>query len=272
VRRLLSDGGELRVTLAPECRVTGQVVSAELQQLGGKVGWSNLELMRDGRSVAHTSSIGGGFDFVAPPGEYTLGASSEDLTGRSIKIVVPPLQSELALDPLELKASTFSLLKGKPAPELESVMGWSGKSVKLADLKGQYVLVEYWGFWCGPCIKQMPMLVELHEKFGGKGLTVVGVHMDLGGDVDTAAKLDEKMARVVKDVWKGKALPFPSALVSGKREGEEQRPGGTVKRYGITSFPTTVLIGPDGKIVGKFHARDIMDATATVEKLLGGKK
>jgi thiol-disulfide isomerase/thioredoxin len=134
------------------------------------------------------------------------------------------------------------------------------------------VLVDFWGFWCGPCIGAMPVLVELHEKFGEKGLTIVGVHMDLGGDVDTAAKLDEKMAHVVKDVWKGKVLPFPSALVSGKRGGEDDKPGGTIKRYGINSFPTTVLIDPEGKVVGKFHARDIKAATAAVEKLLGGKK
>ena len=74
-------------------------------------------------------------------------------------------------------------------------------------------------------------------------------------------------AQVVKDVWKGKNLPFPSALVSGKRDGPDNMPGGTVKRYAVSGFPTTILIDREGKIVGKFDHTG-KDAIAAVEKLL----
>jgi thiol-disulfide isomerase/thioredoxin len=116
----------------------------------------------------------------------------------------------------------------------------------------------------------MPVLIELHEKFHDKGLAVVGVHVDIDGDVATVAKFDEMNSMHVKDVWKGKKLPFPNALVAGKRESEDGPRGALVKEYGVISYPTTVLIDREGKVVGKFHARDIKAATAEVEKLLAG--
>ena len=74
--------------------------------------------------------------------------------------------------------------------------------------------------------------------------------------------------------WKGKELPFANALASGKMVGEDddRGRGGPPKQYGVLSYPTTILIDPDGKVVGRFHARDIKSATAEIEKLLAGKK
>jgi hypothetical protein len=120
----------------------------------------------------------------------------------------------------------------------------------------------------------MPVLIELHEKFAAKGLAIVGVHMDIDGEVDTAAKLDAKLASVRKEIWKGKDMPFPSALVSGARvsTGDDKRPGGSVALYGVRGFPTTILIDRDGKVVGQFHARDIKAASAEIEKLLADEK
>jgi uncharacterized protein (TIGR03067 family) len=266
--------GEVKATLAPECRVTGQIVCDDLAKRGEPVGWTNVYVMRDGGRFASCDSPAGTFELVLPPGKYRLWAYGEHVTSKHIDFTVPENRSEHALDPVALPATGLALLKGRPAPEFEGVMGWWGQPVKLADLKGKYVLVEFWGYWCGPCIGAMPVLIELHEKYADKGLVIVGVHMDGRGEVDTAAKLDEKIAGYQKDVWKGKTMPFPSALVSGKRvgEGDDARPGGTIARYGVNSFPTTVLIDPDGKVVGKFHARDIKDASAEIEKLLAGKK
>lgn len=267
-------GGELAVALKPECRVTGQIVCEELAKLGRGTGWTNVYLMANGRRLADCDSSEGKFEFVAPPGDYTLHAYGGDLQGKQVSFTVPANQSEFTAPPVALTATRLVLLQGQPAPEFEGVVGWSGKPVKLADLKGKYVLVDFWGYWCGPCIHAMPVLIELHEKFADKGLAVVGVHVDGDGEVDTAAKLEEKITGIRKELWKGKDLPFPSALTSGKRvgEGDDRKRGGTAAQYGITSYPTTVLIGPDGKVVGQFHARDIKSATAEVEKLLGEKK
>jgi thiol-disulfide isomerase/thioredoxin len=108
----------------------------------------------------------------------------------------------------------------------------------------------------------MPVLIELHEKYADKGLAVVGVHVDIDGEVETAEKLDARIAGFRKDLWKGKALPFPIALASGARSGDDAKRGGPVAQYGVSGFPTTLLIDRDGKVVGQFHARDIKAASA----------
>lgn len=66
---------------------------------------------------------------------------------------------------------------GKPAPafELESV---SGETVKMADLKGKVVMLDFWAVWCGPCRKSMPFFQELQDKYGKDGLEVIGLHVD----------------------------------------------------------------------------------------------
>ena len=75
----------------------------------------------------------------------------------------------------------------------------------------------------------------------------------------------------VKKLWKGKKLPFNNALVDGKRESEDGLRGSVAAQSGILGYPTTVLIDREGKVVGRFNARDRKEAIAQMEKLLGKK-
>jgi hypothetical protein len=120
----------------------------------------------------------------------------------------------------------------------------------------------------------MPAMIELHEKFADKGLAIIGVHLDIDGDIDTAAKLDDKIAGFKNELWKGKDLPFPVALTSGKNilNGDKKTFSGPVEQYGVRGFPTTVLIDRDGNVVGRFNGFDAKAACAEIEKLLNGKK
>jgi thiol-disulfide isomerase/thioredoxin len=264
--------GAVRVVLAPECRLVSSIKCDDLTKDGKPLGWTNTLLYSHGSRIGGYSHPDGKVEFLLPPGTYTLDPYGESLQGRHVEVTVPAGQSTFEMKPIELKCSALALLKGKPAPEFAKVAAWAGKPVKLADLKGQYVLVEFWGYWCSPCVAAMPVLIELHEKFHDKGLTVIGVHVDIDGDVDTVAKFDEMNSVHVKRLWKGKKLPFPNALVSGKRESDDGLLGQVATQYGVLGYPTTVLIDREGRIVGKFHARDIKAATAAVEKLLAGKK
>ncbi len=260
--------GKLKVKLAPVCTVRGSIVCTDLAEQ--PIGWTNVYLEADGETVADSSSENGSFDFLVPAGDYWLRAYGGQLSGRRVSVSVRPNQSEVTVDPIDLKALEFVLLKGKPAPEFVEVAGWSGKPVRLSEMKGQYVLVDFWGYWCGPCVQAMPILIELHEKFSDKGLAIVGVHVDAEDDVDTAEKLKEKTALFVSGIWNGKELPFPNALVSGKvvGEGESRRPSGTPGVYGIRTFPTTILIDPQGNIVDQFHISDRQRTIEKIEKLL----
>ena len=171
------------------------------------------------------------------------------------------------------------MLEGEIAPELSGVVAWKNSPpLKLADLKGQVVLLEFFGYWCYPCVSRMPKLFEMHDKYRERGLVVVGVHVDLGDDekekVNTAEILDSRLAESRKNLWKGRDIPFPVALVAGTLtpygEGiQGGASGAAAARYGVMGFPTTVLIDRAGRVVGDFYPSD--ESIRHLEKLLSGR-
>lgn len=78
------------------------------------------------------------------------------------------------------------------APDFELKVVQSNKSVKLSDLKGKAVLLNFWATWCEPCKVEMPWLVDFQKKYGSQGLQIVGVAMDDTEDSDIA-KFTQKM-------------------------------------------------------------------------------
>ena len=265
--------GPVKVTLQPERKVIVPARCEELTtaKMAGKDVFMSYVETADGRRIGFTCDASGTLDFLLPAGEYQVRVYGNELMGSAtVKLVVPDDRSEYTAPPVVLPPSGLLALLGKPAPELVGVAGWKGEPVELADLKGQYVLLEFWGYWCGPCIAHMPVLVQIHETFRGKGVTIIGVHLDVDGEVTTAKQLDEKLAGFKADAWAGKDLPFPVILASGKRlgSGENGPRGDLAKSYGVQSYPTTILIDREGKVVGRFHARDLKSATEQLEALL----
>jgi peroxiredoxin len=68
----------------------------------------------------------------------------------------------------------------KKAPAFE-LTDSQGQTVRLADLKGKVVLLDFWATWCGPCQTEIPWFVEFAGRYRERGLVVVGVSMDEGG-------------------------------------------------------------------------------------------
>ncbi|MBW3624268.1 MAG: redoxin family protein [Armatimonadetes bacterium] len=118
--------------------------------------------------------------------------------------------------------------EGKPAPAF-TLKDLSGKPVSLADYKGKVVLADFWGTNCPPCIKAMPYLQSLHEKYGPKGFAVLGL------------SIDEKTAPVAQVVKRTK-VTYPIAMANAK----------TWSAYKINALPSLVLIGRDGRIVKRY--------------------
>ncbi|HJX82900.1 MAG TPA: TlpA disulfide reductase family protein [Candidatus Angelobacter sp.] len=76
---------------------------------------------------------------------------------------------------------------GSSAPDFElKILGSKGKTMKLSDLKGKAVLVDFWATYCEPCKIEMPWFAELQQKYGPQGFQVIGVAMD---DEDTTATI-----------------------------------------------------------------------------------
>ena len=69
---------------------------------------------------------------------------------------------------------------GTPAPDF--TIQDADHKVALRDLQGKVVVLNFWATWCGPCVEEMPSLVQLQRRFADKGVVVVGVSIDVDGD------------------------------------------------------------------------------------------
>lgn len=214
------------------------------------------------------------FEFMLPPGDYVL-----DCNGGQYN----EMQTEKALVPITIRAdesarsvtvdlllSPLAGLTGLPAPEFQRIRGIeNGGPAKLSDFKGQVVLLDFWGYWCGPCIAGMPKLMELHDKYAGKGLVIIGIHDD---SVDSFKEMHGLLKKTRENIWKGRDLPFLIALDGGGKtpiKGTNRTANGaTTAAYGIQRFPTTVLIDKAGKVVGTFNCES-SEHMARLQRMLG---
>ncbi len=120
---------------------------------------------------------------------------------------------------------------GKKAPDFE-MADTTGKMVKLSDFFGNYLLIDFWASWCGPCRVENPAMVQLYNDFHEKGYDVLGVSLD---------KDREKWLKAIKD--DGLEWSHVSDLKGWANEG--------ARIYGVSAIPHTVLIDPDGVIIAR---------------------
>jgi thiol-disulfide isomerase/thioredoxin len=125
-------------------------------------------------------------------------------------------------------------LLGVAPPELDGAhwLNVENSPLSLADLRGKYVLLQFWTTWCGPCHADMPSLRLLDQLYRDKGLVVIGIH-------DNSMPLEAVEADVSKE-----KLSYPIVV---------DHPDGRIlaayRKHGISGFPSYVLIGPDGTVL-----------------------
>ena len=141
---------------------------------------------------------------------------------------------------------------GGPTPEFK-LNGLDGKAFKSSQLKGSVVLLDLWATWCEPCLADIPIFNRLHEKFGTRGLKVVGIAVESG------------WAKDIKPHVSKLGITYPILVGTEK----------IVQRYAVIGFPSTYLIGKDGRIVKKYlgslpdqEGELERDLTREIEKLL----
>ncbi len=136
---------------------------------------------------------------------------------------------------------------GKPFVDFEGKDA-AGNPVKLSDYvgKGNYVVVDMWASWCGPCKREIPNLAELHNLYKDKGLTVLGIFV-----------WDEE--KNLEPTLKAENVTWAQIIDTEKKATEA---------YGVDGIPEIILIGPDGTILERDNAMRGTNMKNTVEKYL----
>lgn len=244
----------VEVRLAPAVRVRGKLDSKEL---GHAPSWANIYLYTASRQ-ARVLQRGGQdmeFSFAAPAGEYVMDAYGSDVRGVKKTLTLASDRPDLDLGTIDLPAQALALLKGKPFPDWKPADARGvDKNVKVADFKGKWVLVDFWGYWCGPCVRQLGELIDFYEEHEADRdkFEIVAFH---DGSVKDFDEMDAKTAGTKKAIWRGRDLPFPILLDSRVGDEEHTGRGATINALQIQAFPTSLLIDPDGVLIGSANAR-----------------
>jgi thiol-disulfide isomerase/thioredoxin len=123
-------------------------------------------------------------------------------------------------------------------PELV-VKEWIDQSpVKLSDLRGRVVLLDFWASWCGPCINTFPRLTRWHNKYKDKGLTIIGVTKYYGEGGGRSLKPAEELL-FLQEFKKKYKLPYGFAIADTQEND---------RLYDISSFPSAFLLDRQGRV------------------------
>ncbi len=231
----------IEIRLGPLAEVRVRYASEE-PNLPLRESFVNIRQVTSKLPVARGHSRASAFAFRLPPGRYTFqgeeGGDHHEMDSR--EMTLEPGKS-VDLGEIKLRPSRVARLYGKPAPawHFADARGVP-PTVQPDDFKGKWLVLEFWGFWCGPCTyRGLPAWMDFYDYHAvdRDKFEVVTVHER---NVTDFAALDAKLKPIIARVWRGRSLPFPILL---------DTTGAMAKDYGVHGYPTAVLIDPEGRVV-----------------------
>ncbi|WP_247894528.1 TlpA family protein disulfide reductase [Azospirillum sp. B510] len=149
------------------------------------------------------------------------------------------------------KLERFRGAEPKPMPPL-SFVDAEGRRVDLADFKDRVILLNLWATWCGPCVKEMPSLDRLQAQLGGDAFQVVALSLDRGGRA------------AVEPFYRKTGVEHLTVFLDPASE--------SMKALSLRGLPTTVLVDPEGRELGRVEGAvewDAPEAVAFLRQYLG---
>ena len=133
-----------------------------------------------------------------------------------LTLFIQPIQAnDMLMDPMPA---------ANPAPDF-NLMGMDGETHTLEDLKGKFVLVNFWATWCNPCKVEMPLLEKLHQTLKSEKFSVLGLHVGPGPEN-------------IEEFKKLMPISFPIYVDMDLEV-----------NWGVPGLPTTFLMNPEGKLI-----------------------
>jgi len=203
-------------------------------------------------------------------------AAKEEATKKKIEALSAARGTFERMESAIAKGREYAAFVGKDAAPLVAKTWVNGTPVSDADLKGKVVLLDFWAIWCGPCIATFPHLREWNEKYGDKGLVMVGVTSYYDYKWDDAAGYCAR-AGTGEDVTPEQELAmlekFASYYHLKHRFAVNERDNRELSEYyGVSGIPHVVVIDQQGKVrmirvgSGKQNADDISRLLAELLK------
>ncbi|MDA3927689.1 MAG: TlpA disulfide reductase family protein [Prolixibacteraceae bacterium] len=121
----------------------------------------------------------------------------------------------------------FKITEGSIAPDFE-LMSMGNEEIKLSELKGKYVFLDFWGTWCSPCCAEIPNVKKLSDSFSDENLIVIGISTN-------------DSENVLRSFIKENQMKYINTMSDKKVN----------KDFGVSSYPSTFLIDKEGKIIAK---------------------
>jgi cytochrome oxidase Cu insertion factor (SCO1/SenC/PrrC family) len=264
----------IEVRLGPLVRVRGDMKCA-VSGLAPQWCIADVSLPDDSERPLDSSrllvcgTLDGHFELSLPPGKYFLNAYGNATEAEDSRVHVMPvtemnLTAERSVVDLGTLRPVAYLLPhqrvekakangtrydyqkhyGEPPPpwHVTDAHGVS-KEATIANFKGKWVLLTFWGMSCTVCLgDELPKLMKFYDEHQAQRdqFEIVAICIDYDGDLKTMADVDRALNPIVKNVWGGKTLPFPVMLDPSFK---------TWETYGIDGLGTTILIDPDGKMM-----------------------
>jgi thiol-disulfide isomerase/thioredoxin len=186
---------------------------------------------------------GDGVIYVGPGLGPSGGHAPEGIWLSADRVIVRVRDKYVSLESADLPS--HALVLREHAPEeyriIEIVVGtalpefnftdFDGAARKLSDFKGKYLLLDFWGTWCGPCVAELPELRAARDRFRARGFEVLGMDRE-------HSATSEAVRRFLGE----KGVTWPNATSESVKDLIDNR-------YRMTIFPTLILLDPDGIIV-----------------------
>lgn len=191
----------------------------------------NLEITQSEKVKEVLSTMDGSFATMAGISMLNIKSDfqfiDELVTGLNEKYPNTKMIQSLLLQLDDLRALSI----GQVAPEI-SLPNPNGELIKLSDLRGKYVLIDFWAAWCRPCREENPNVVRLYNQYKDQGFEVFGVSLDRTKEAWIKAIADDNLT------W---------THVSDLKYFNSE----AAATYQINAIPATYMLDPEGKIIGK---------------------
>ncbi len=142
-----------------------------------------------------------------------------------------------------------SIKKGNPAPKIEAQL-MDGSDFSLEQLKGNYVLIDFWGSWCPPCRKENKTLIQVYDRYkdskseGGHGFDILSIAVE---------KDDKRVHKAINRdglIWKNHILEVNRIVIMSS----------LAQAYKVTDLPSKFLIDPDGNLLASHASFDEIES------------